>query len=76
MPVILIPKEPDTRNLKKYRSISLLNYSFKNFSKAMNVRVSEALGRWKRRRQTCCVLIDRIAGKALAVAYIGDVTPR
>ena len=37
--VILIPKEPNAVNLKKYRPISLLNCSFKIFSKAMNNRL-------------------------------------
>jgi hypothetical protein len=37
--VILIPKEDDARTLKKFRPISLINYSFKIFFKALNTRL-------------------------------------
>lgn len=37
--VILIPKEPDARNLKKFRPIGLLKCSFKIFYKAMNIKL-------------------------------------
>jgi hypothetical protein len=36
--IILIPKEDDARTLKKFRPISLINCSFKIFSKALNNR--------------------------------------
>jgi hypothetical protein len=34
--ITLIPKEEEARNLKKFRSISLINCSFKIFAKALN----------------------------------------
>lgn len=37
--ITLIPKEPEAKNLKKFRPISLINCSFKIFSKAMNNRL-------------------------------------
>jgi hypothetical protein len=37
--ITLIPKEEEAKNLKKFRLISLLNYSFKIFSKAINNRL-------------------------------------
>ena len=43
--VILIPKEPDAKNLKKFRPISLLNCSFKIFSKVLNNRLLKICAR-------------------------------
>jgi hypothetical protein len=37
--IILIPKEEETRSLKKYKPISLINCSFKDFGKALNNRL-------------------------------------
>jgi len=37
--ITLIPKEPEAKVLKKFRPISLLNCSFKFFSKALNNRL-------------------------------------
>jgi len=37
--ITLIPKEPEAKVLKKFRPISLLNCSFKIFSKALNNRL-------------------------------------
>jgi hypothetical protein len=37
--IILIPKEEEARSLKKFRPISLINYSFKIFAKALNNRL-------------------------------------
>jgi hypothetical protein len=37
--IILIPKEEEARTLKKFRPISLINCSFKIFSKALNNRL-------------------------------------
>jgi hypothetical protein len=37
--LIPIPKEEEARTLKKFRPISLINYSFKIFSKALNNRL-------------------------------------
>jgi hypothetical protein len=36
--IILIPKEEETKSLKKFRHVSLINYSFKIFAKALNNR--------------------------------------
>jgi hypothetical protein len=38
--VTLIPKEEGARTLKKFRPISLINYSFKIFAKALNSRLA------------------------------------
>jgi len=43
--VILIPKEPDAKNLKKFIPISLLNCSFKIFSKVLNNRLLKICAR-------------------------------
>jgi hypothetical protein len=37
--IILIPKEENAKTLKKFRPISLINCSFKVFSKALNNRL-------------------------------------
>jgi len=37
--IILVPKEPNSKDLKKFRPISLLNCSFKIFSKVLNNRL-------------------------------------
>jgi hypothetical protein len=37
--IILIPNEEEARSFKKFRSISLINCSFKVFSKALNNRL-------------------------------------
>jgi hypothetical protein len=37
--IIWTPKEDEARTLKKFKAISLINYSFKVFSKAMNNRL-------------------------------------
>jgi hypothetical protein len=37
--IILIPKEEEARNLKKFRLISLINCSFKIFAKTLNNRL-------------------------------------
>jgi hypothetical protein len=43
--ITLLPKEPDARNLKKYRPISLLNCSFKIFGKLLNNRLIKVANR-------------------------------
>jgi hypothetical protein len=43
--IILIPKEDETRSLKKFRPISLINCSFMIFSKILNNRLEELCGR-------------------------------
>jgi hypothetical protein len=45
-------------------------------AKAPCARFRGAWNAWKRRRRACYVLIQWLARKALAVAYIGGVTPR
>ena len=37
--ITLIPKEDEAKHLKKFRPISLINYSFKVFAKALNNRL-------------------------------------
>jgi hypothetical protein len=43
--IILIPKEEEARNLRKFRPISLINCSFKIFAKTMNNRLESICGR-------------------------------
>ena len=43
--IVLFPKEPNATNLKKFRPISLLNCSFKIFSKALNNRLIKVCDR-------------------------------
>ena len=46
IPVIaLIPKEPDATSIKKFRPISLLNCSFKIFTKVLTNRLNAVLNR-------------------------------
>jgi hypothetical protein len=52
---ILIPKEEDAKNLKKYRPISLINCSFKIFSKVLNNRLERICGRLLAPNQTTFV---------------------
>lgn len=43
--ITLIPKENDARDLKKFRPISLLNCSFKIFSKLLTIRLGKVCQR-------------------------------
>jgi hypothetical protein len=43
--ITLIPKEEDARSMKKFRPISLLNYSFKIFTKAVTNRYAKIMNR-------------------------------
>jgi hypothetical protein len=43
--ITLIPKENDAREMRKFRPISLLNYSFKIFTKVLTNRFSRILDR-------------------------------
>jgi hypothetical protein len=43
--IILIPKEEEAKTLKKFRSISLINCSFKIFTKALNTRLESICNR-------------------------------
>jgi hypothetical protein len=43
--VILIPKEEEAKSLKKFRPISLINYSFKIFAKTLNSRLESISNR-------------------------------
>jgi hypothetical protein len=53
--IILIPREEKARTLKKYRHISLINCSFKNFSKVLNNRIDALYGRLLAPNQTAFV---------------------
>jgi hypothetical protein len=53
--IILIPKEAEARTLKKYRPISLINCSFKIFSKVLNNRIETLCGRLLAPNQTAFV---------------------
>jgi hypothetical protein len=43
--IILIPKEEEAKPLKKFRPISLINYSFKIFAKTLNSRLESISNR-------------------------------
>jgi hypothetical protein len=51
----LIAKEPDAINLKKFRPISLNNYDFKIFTKAMNNKPIKIIDRLVALKQTAFV---------------------
>jgi hypothetical protein len=53
--IILIPKEDEARTLKKFRPISLINYSFKVFAKALNNRLEMISNRLLAPNQTAFV---------------------
>jgi hypothetical protein len=50
--IILKPKEEEARTFEKYRPISLINCSFKNFSKVLNNRIEALCGRLLAPNQT------------------------
>jgi len=50
--ITLIPKEPEAKVLKKFRPISLINYSFKIFSKLLNNRMVRVANRLVASNQT------------------------
>jgi hypothetical protein len=53
--IILIPKEEGANSLKKFRPISLINYSFKIFAKALNNRLERTYDRLLAPNQTAFV---------------------
>jgi hypothetical protein len=53
--IILIPKEEGANTLKKFRPISLINYSFKIFAKALNSRLERLCDRLLAPNQTTFV---------------------
>jgi hypothetical protein len=53
--ITLIPKEPDAKILKKFRPISLLNCSFKLFSKLLNNRLMNVANRLIATNQTAFI---------------------
>jgi hypothetical protein len=53
--IILIPKEEEAKNLEKFMPISLINYSFKVFAKALNNRLENVYDMLLASNQTACV---------------------
>jgi hypothetical protein len=53
--IVLIPKEEGANTLKKFRSISLINCSFKIFTKALNTRLEGVCERLLAPNQTTFV---------------------
>jgi hypothetical protein len=53
--IILIPKEENAKTLKKFRPISLINCSFKVFSKALNNRLESICDRLLTNNQSAFV---------------------
>jgi hypothetical protein len=53
--IILIPKEDEARTLKKFIPISLINYIFKVFAKALNNRLEMISNRLLAPNQTAFV---------------------
>jgi hypothetical protein len=43
--ITLIPKENDAKSMKKFRPISLLNFSFKIFTKVLTNRLARLIDR-------------------------------
>jgi hypothetical protein len=74
--ITLIPKE-EAKNLKKFRSISLINCSFKIFAKAMNNRLELICDRLLAYNQTPFV-IGRFIWESVVVAHkiIHDATKK
>jgi hypothetical protein len=66
--IILIPKEEEARTLKKYKPISLIDCSFKIFSKVLNNRIEALCGRLLAPNQTAFVR-GRFILKSVVVAY-------
>jgi hypothetical protein len=66
--IILIPKEEEVRSLKKYRHISLINCSFKIFSKVLNNRIEALRGRLLVHNQTVFVR-DRFILESVVTTY-------
>jgi hypothetical protein len=50
--IILIPKQDEAKSLRKFRPISLINYSFKVFAKALNNRLEMICNRLVAHNQT------------------------
>jgi hypothetical protein len=67
--VILIPKEPDARNFKKFRPISLLNCSFRTFSKALNNRLINICDRLIASNQTTAFIKGRFILESVVAAH-------
>jgi len=53
--ITLIPKEPEAKHLMKFRPISLINYSFKIFAKALNNRLIRVADRLIASNQTAFI---------------------
>jgi hypothetical protein len=53
--VIVIPKEKEARIINKYRSISLLNYSYKIFTKVLTNRIGRVIDRLVASNQTAFI---------------------
>jgi len=53
--ITLVPKEPEAKNLKKFRPISLINCSFKLFSKLLNDRLIDVADRLISSNQTAYI---------------------
>jgi hypothetical protein len=56
--LILIPKEPDASTMKKFRPISLLNCSFKKFTKVLTNRLALIMGIISCVNQSAFIRID------------------
>jgi hypothetical protein len=54
--IILIPKEEEAKSLKKFRPISLINYSFKVFVEALNTKLKRICNRLLAPNQTAFVM--------------------
>jgi hypothetical protein len=68
--IILIPKEEEAKSLKKFRPISLINYSFKVFVEALNTRLKRICNRLLAPNQTAFVKGRYILESAVAAHEI------
>jgi hypothetical protein len=68
--IILIPKEEEAKSSKKFRPISLINYSFKVFVEALNTRLKRICNRLLAPNQTAFVKGRYILESAVAAHEI------
>jgi hypothetical protein len=63
--VVLLPKVNEAERIQQYRPISLLNVSFKNFTKVATIRLNTVAGHVVRPSQTAfmqgCNILDGVA---------------
>jgi hypothetical protein len=74
--IILIPKEEGAKSLRKFRPISLLNYSFKIFANALNNGLEKICDRLLSQNQTAFVKGRYILESVVAPHEINHIAMR